>query len=171
MEVFIGNALLVGATHLLKTPLVDICTHQGDILSLWVCGSVWALLALFILYTDKNQIVYLIRFASLLCKCLLVKFIFTHLIVVSRDVRFITLSHVCTHVILDFLDITKLHYLKLFGVFIVPIYMLSKQTLLYGDNQNIYLGHLVGIMLCMLLTSFNKISHVIIMYYHEHDAQ
>lgn len=170
MEVFVGNALLMGATHLLQTPLVDICIHQGDILSLWVCCSVWALLALYILYTDKNQIVYLVRFAALLSKCLLVKFLFTYVLVVSRDIRFITLCHVCMHVILDFLDIIKLHYFKLLGVFVVPIYMLSRQTLLYSDNQNIYLGHLVGMMLCSMLRLFNKLAHMIIMYYYEHDV-
>lgn len=170
MEVFIGNALLMGATHLLQSPLVDICAHQGDILSLWVCCTVWVLLALFLLYSDKNQVVFLVKFAASLCKCLFVKFIFLYILTVSRDTRFIVLCHVCTHIILDFLDITKLQYLKLVGVFIVPIYMLSRQTLLYGDNQNIYLGHLIGSMLSMFLQLFNTVSHMIIMYYYEQDV-
>lgn len=137
---------ILGVTYMLMKDSAYICVHQGDFLMfylhLFLCGIC------FLSILSRHRLMYFIKITSILCKLTLTKLlILTFPGFFTRDVAFLFVCHVCQQTVLDTFHIYQWNSLIIYGLIMIPWYMLYFQTIIGNHWESFYSGHLVGIVM------------------------
>lgn len=162
----LGSLIFSVLTYLNHYQTVPVCTiSQGELLVTYVMAFLLAALFMHMALNQKGRMYFNLQICLLLMKLSICQTFIRYVAINSHDALFIIVCYCCTQVLVDFARVMSWARFTWIVYLVTPGYVFYYRIYFTDSLEKVYLGNLVGLILCMGMKVFDPLPDMVYLYY------